>query len=242
MNTPSPEENFFDHIIINLETIAHPSLPTGLLPSLDDFDAPANYKDHDKIIAYKHGKLDEAKEKLSLSPLTNMVVCVSALQVDQESEKSFIQTGLGKTPDEEKALLEVLATIIANNPASVIISYNGKAFDIPMLYFGLARHNLHILDLPSYRAMISKYSTLSRHVDVYETLSSNGNFKKGSLADWCIRMGIDPPVHDGKDIANFFKLGDMDSIKAHCESNVVATWKLYQRLARSFDIRGGWDE
>ena len=75
-----------------------------------------------------------------------------------------------------------------------IITFNGKSFDIPFIKIRAAILGIQIPPLSS-----RKYET-DRHFDVREILTNFGANQKGTLKEWSIVFGCEPPKDSGKDI------------------------------------------
>ena len=58
-------------IFIDIETI-----PSETMPSLDDLQAPANYKDEAKIKAWKEANQVEAWKKQALNSMQGRIICI----------------------------------------------------------------------------------------------------------------------------------------------------------------------
>ena len=213
------------HITLNVETIGDSTLPAGLYPQPDDFDAPSNYKDPAKIEEYKQNAARSEMGRFGLAPLTGKIICASYLYEDSDGKYEPIATIAG---DNEASIVESLLAAISSHHAEfpTIVTYNGLQFDIPFIAIAAARCGIM---LPvGYRDLLNRYG--ADHVDIYSLLSAYGAHKKGKLSDWSLRFGIEPPFGVGNMVTDWFRLGDWDSIKRHCESNVRCTDELYKIL------------
>jgi len=217
-------------LTLNIETIGDPTLPPELLPNLDEYDAPANYKDVQKIMEYRLNAMRGDMGKFSLSPLTGKIICASYQFTDTDGATDGMQTISGEN---EKEILEWVsnAIFIRQHEFPIVVTYNGIAFDIPFIITGLARYGIPNPPHFTARDLLNKYGT--DHIDVYAYLSSFGVNKRGTLTDWSARFGIELPYGKGSMIADWYRLGEWESIKKHCESNVRCTDELYVRLKHS---------
>lgn len=214
-------------ITFNLETIGDPNLPSELLPSPDDFDAPANYKDPAKILEYKESQARSEMGRFSLSPLTGRIICFSYINGDGDAAEPVVSFWGN---DEEGIVRKAVDAVQSKGSEfPIIVTYNGISFDVPFLYTACVRLGIpYPLD---FRDTVSKYGV--DHVDVYQYLSSYGVNKRGTLTDWSHRLGVEPPFGRGNMVADWYRLGDWDSIKKHCESNTIATDAIYLKLRRA---------
>lgn len=216
-------------LVLNIETIGDPDLPSDLLPEVPDIStirAPINYKDPEKIKEYiakayssELQKAEDAKSEFSLSPLTGKIICMS------------FKCGDGNViswhGDCEEALLTQINNLFDKVAWDLLVTYNGKSFDIPFIYKGLLRYRM----TPgfSYYTYTKRYDTL-RHLDVYEVLSDFGQNKKGKLHQWATRLDVYPVYGRGTMVNEWWQKGQWDDIKKHCESNVAATYGLARLL------------
>jgi predicted PolB exonuclease-like 3'-5' exonuclease len=216
-------------IVFNIETVADPELPVEMLPALptlEEMSAPSNYKDQEKIDAYKANALrlafiarEEEIARFGLHALTSKIICLSYI-VDDNTEGIVTVSG-----DDEKLIVETFNNLFPL--VQRLIGYNSKSFDLHHLAVATIRHGFtpHI----SYADRMRRYGT-DLHIDLYEVLSNFGNEKRGKLSDWCIRLGITPPFGKGSMVAEWYQKGDWDSIKHHCSDNVRCTYELLQKV------------
>lgn len=217
-------------LTLNIETIGDPTLPPELLPNIDEYEAPSNYKDQQKIAEYKLNAMRGDVGKFSLSPLTGKIICASWQYTDTNGASEVIQTIIDE--NESEILKGIASAIISHqHEFPVIVTYNGISFDIPFIVTGFARHNVPVPPHFTARDLLNKYGT--DHIDVYAYLSSFGVNKRGTLTDWSARFGIELPYGKGSMIADWYRLGEWDSIRKHCESNVRCTDALYVRLKQA---------
>lgn len=215
------------HLTFNIETIGDPNLPAELMPKTDDFDAPGNYKDPQKIIEYKQVQVSSELGRFSLSPLTGKIICLS-YKYTRDGESTGVITFHG---EDETAILKEFAKEVEAIKADfpILVTYNGVAFDVPFLYIGCIRTGVkYPFD---FRESTSKYGT--DHVDVYQYLSSFGINKRGTLADWSLRLGVAAPFGKGSLVANWYRLGEWDSIMKHCSTNVASTDAIFVKMANA---------
>ncbi|MDQ7056544.1 MAG: hypothetical protein Q9M89_08900 [Persephonella sp.] len=127
----------------------------------------------------------------------------------------------------------------------VLISINGKDFDIPVIKARLLKHINNIEDrkfisifldsfdryendYPNYTYRYSSY-----HIDIPVDFFG----RKMSLKNLCYLSSI--PVKqegDGKDVKNYFKNGDLEKISRYCLEDVKATAKLFAYINDLFSV------
>lgn len=216
------------HIVFNIETIPDQHLPAELMPKLDDFSAPSNWKDETKIAQYKQKELESAIEKLSLSPLTGQVVCVGLYKMDglTWNDDNFIVS----YGDNESGLIDFFANEALDSNDVKLVGFNSKSFDMPFLMVKMAIYSPTVAFIPVSK-LLPKYDN-SHHVDVYYVLS-NYETKKGSLKDWSVRFGGPNIYGDGSQVYDWYKKQSWFEIVEHCKSNVKATEHIYSKLIMS---------
>jgi len=169
----------------------------------------------------KAAKKEEKPKKLKsdragLHFLTGRVVCVGA--------KIF-----GRTPDmfaqeEEEITLAGLYTYLDSRQPFTLVTFNGRDFDVPMLYM---RGLLHGFDFSQVLPM-DKYS--KNHIDLYQHLGGRWGMN-GKLAELAWHFGIEDGLEgSGSDVQKDFDNGDWDGIIEHCRADVITTEKLYQKM------------
>jgi hypothetical protein len=209
------DQNVRGLVTINIETISDQSIPDDELPDVK----LGNLKDPDKIKA----KTEEAKEKMSLRPLTGIIV-VGGFKRDNEDVEMFVG----------EAGTLVGYSELCSDPRGVplLVTYNGRAFDLPFLAMTYLRHNVRFPFLPAMHETRYKHD---RHLDVYDFLTQYGAMMGGVLAEWGARLGVKPKVWGrGSQVAEWHRAGDMESIVRHCASNIEVTHSIGQRICDVF--------
>ena len=218
------------YLCFNIETIADPESPIDGVVSPDAVDAPSNYKDMEKILAYKDKEAkrltEESRSKFSLSPLTGRIICLSTMTNEDESPRNIFSPA-----STEK---EIVASFMEQSAdlflkGGIFVSYNGKSFDLPFLCVAAVRYGLHIPF--SFAKYNSKYNSMD-HVDVY-TVLSNYEPKRGKLSEWSQRMGVSAVHGKGNMVHGWWNDANVVEIARHCMSNTLATAQLFTMLANS---------
>lgn len=111
--------------------------------------------------------------------------------------------------------------------ASVVVTYNGRGFDVPFLVGRSLQHGIPVrVDLQS-----NRYS-LRPHLDLYQAMG--GSFGRGpaSLDVVCWALGMPSPkeVMDGSMVSTFFAKGEVGTIAQYNAGDVRATTAVYQRV------------
>ncbi len=106
-------------------------------PSLDEIDAPSNYKDEAKILAYKEENLDKVYRKQALDSMKGQIICVS-FAVNDDPVQTIMET-------DEKELMGHFNNVISEYPWAILIGHNILRFDLPWLYHRAIKYNLSSL-------------------------------------------------------------------------------------------------
>lgn len=122
--------------------------------------------------------------------------------------------------------------------ASVVVTYNGRGFDVPFLVGRSLIHDIAVnVDLQS-----SPYS-LRPHLDLYQAIGGRYGRGPASLDVVCWALGMPSPkeVMDGSMVSTFFAKGDLATIAEYNAGDVRATTGVYQRVRDGLlRYRGDW--
>jgi predicted PolB exonuclease-like 3'-5' exonuclease len=204
-------------ILIDIEAVGIDAASDYLEP----VEAPANYKDPQKIADYITEHTAKAVERCGLDPDLCRIVALGHGESDGSDRVILC------IDEEIEALaLENLAKQILNAAGVVrpIVSFNGFGYDLPVLmrraqYLGVTFPELNI----------DKYR--SPHIDLMQRLTFRGAIKAHSLKFYASRFGM--PVSDdidGSQIAGLVQKGDWLGVESHCMSDLALTRFLAQKL------------
>lgn len=207
-----------------------------LLPSEGSVRVPKNIKDPAKIEAKRAElleKLDEEREdsrsKWSLEPLTARIVCISAALSYQGDKTVEVKSFVDKS---EKAVIEGFVNHIwdACQKRVVPVTFNGKSFDMRMVWMKIVQHGLSLPDLEWYP---NKWSNRD-HIDLRQILTGFDDRKRGTQEQWARRLGYPAMLaleHQGNEIAALWNDGNLEAIAEKCESDVHRLIFLHNKLA-----------
>ena len=214
-----------DAIVLDLEAVARP----GLEALLDPVNAPANYKDAEKIAAKKQEKLQALIDRAALDVNLCRIVALGVQAGGVTTVTAF------KTEAEEVEGLKLLAGAIdltGRGGLRRIITFNGLHYDLLVL-----QQRARILGV--------RFPTIdvgapwrNPNTDLMQVLSFNGATAKHSLDFYCRVFGIEDDPEDtdaikavtGADIGLLVSDGRWDLVTGHCRHDVRKTTKLAQRL------------
>jgi 3'-5' exonuclease len=192
--------------------------------------------EHEEGTPEYENALTQLKDGMGFSPLTGQIVAIGMLDVEKNKGAIYYQTRGDKPEDteengitframNEKEMLENFWKGITNY--SQIITYNGRAFDIPFMNIRSAVHKIR----PSMNLMPYRYANNTTHLDLYEQLTYYGaTRRKGTLHLFCRAFGIESPKADGvngDDVTALFREGKYLDIARYNVGDIRATKELY---------------
>ncbi|RJP43087.1 3'-5' exonuclease [Candidatus Parcubacteria bacterium] len=193
-------------------------------------------------------ELEEAKDRLSFSPLTGEIVAIGALNPDTMKGKVFLRVPEGtKKPLPEE--LEEGVVLETGNEKEVIqkfwdtaknyaefVSFNGRSFDVPYLLIRSAILGVQ----PTKNLMANRYVSSqpfgARHIDLLDQLTFYGAVrKKFNLHFWSKAFGVKSPKEDGvtgDDVKKLYEARRYLDIARYNYGDLLATKELYDRWAK----------
>jgi len=123
--------------------------------------------------------------------------------------------------------------------AEVIVTFNGRRFDVPFL---VTRSLVH--GLPARRDLMSKRWSLKPHLDLWELLTPQGSGGPSKLDVVCWALEIESPkeVMDGSMVAPAYEQGDILKIAEYNRHDVRATAAVYRKVRDSvLRFRRDWN-
>lgn len=210
-----------DIVVVDVETMPWKEGVQQLLADEPKFEAPANWKDPDKIraeIARKREKWrDEVFEKAALSPFTGQVFAIAA--VSPVGDPVYVSAAEG----EESQLHNLRETCDGCH----VVTWNGVPFDAPFL---VTRYLHHGIAVPSVLQRARRYSS-SPFVDLRGVLAGWDRYAEGTLSVWCKFLGIEPPAaKTTAEIRQAQDQGDWQTAAQWALSDAQATARLYLYL------------
>ena len=164
---------------------------------------------------------EKIDKKMSLDPDLCEVVCFAVYNNDKFPPSTYSVKPIGD------AWRLIKKAYLDHIP---LVSYNGIAFDLPVLW-----HQAMKLNIPVSPQM---YSDLTRkyenkfHYDLMQWFSGWDRTKWKPLDFYLKLFNIGEKSGDGSDIYPWWKSGDYDKIRTHCEEDVRLTAKLFERVAQ----------
>lgn len=201
-------------IFIDIETI-----PSEVMPSLDEIQAPANYKDTDKIKAYKETNQVELYKKQALNSMQGRIICIGVsydddiVTFDNLSEENIIYALRSHVYNRMEEILSPL----------VFIGWNISTFDLPWIWRKSIQYNL-----PDLRKAIPK-DNRTNYIDLMKVWAAD--YKDYvSLGNCAKFLGIEHDTEKGSCVYDWWKSGEIDKIAEHCTKDIQTTMEIYRRI------------
>lgn len=160
------------------------------------------------------------------------IVCISVAFLQcPEGKPGFVSKSF--FGHDEKLLLQQFKSLVQrrfDKKHHLLCAHNGKEFDFPYL---ARRMLIHRIPLPEVLDLFGKKPWEVRHLDTME-MWRFGDFKQYTSLELLTHiLGIPSPKSDldGSGVyRQYYENGDLESIAAYCERDVLAMVRLYLRL------------
>lgn len=135
---------------------------------------------------------------------------------------------VAKAAGDEAVLIEAVDQRLAT--AEVAATYNGRGFDAVALRIAAIRERRFSLPALAAHAGARRYAP--EHADLADLLSSYGAARRVSLAEICAAIGVPVKTQaSGGDVADLWKAGELDRIRAYVLEDAAVTLIVYFALA-----------
>jgi 3'-5' exonuclease len=169
------------------------------------------------------------------------VVVVGCLFRDDEGIR--VRCLGGPQADEATMLRDFFKVIERYTPQ--LVSWNGAGFDLPVLHYRSLVHGIsasRYWDMGEddrdfkYNNYISRYH--QRHLDLMDLLALYGGRANAPLDELAKLCGFPGKLGmDGSQVWGAYQAGQIDTIRAYCETDVANTYLMYCRFQL---LRGHW--
>lgn len=188
-------------------------------------------------------KIQEAKDKLGLSPLTGEIAAISLMNPDTGKGRTYFQSP-GQTIESfvegdmeyqslpEKEILEKFWQEIKN--CQPFITFNGRRFDCPYIMLRSAALKVR----PTRNLAPYRYSA-EEHIDLLDQLTFYDAFRRFSLDFYCQAFALKSGKltgMSGDKVQEYFQQGDYLTIARYCSQDVKATAELLERWEKYIRI------
>jgi len=185
-------------------------------------------------VSNKAFEMQEEKTGYSFLPIPfHQVVAISAVIADEFGKFDRVSSMQGES--EKEMIKSFLGFIDSKQPK--LVSFNGRAFDMPMLMIRAMKYNLSCsayfekenreLNKNKWDNYRSRYSDRF-HVDLMDHIGEFGAVRGLKLDLLCKMMGL-PGKYDvhGDEVTTLYYQDEIQKIKEYCESDVLNTYWLY---------------
>lgn len=194
------------HIIFDIETGGLPK--DEILHLLPSFEAPSNYKDAEKISAYKLKKQEEWLEtKTALSAISGQVLAIGYQVGDGEIEIIC--------SDSEKDMLHAFWEVLRKHSSAKVIGFNSHNFDIPFLVRRSWKNGVVIPNIYNGRFLHSRF------IDLLQVWSCGG-LDKVSLDNLAKYFGVGSKNGKGSMFATMLEV-NRESALEYLRNDVAMT-------------------
>ncbi len=210
----------------DIETIPSPTLPEGVTPTFDpDSVKLGNTKDSKKVAE----KIEKAKaefgEGLDKKMSLDLDLCQVISFVMQGSIGNHIINCVDDGTIVANAWNFITKAYLNHTP---LVSFNGIGFDLPILLHQAMRLNIPVS--PQMYSDLTKRYDNRYHYDLMQILAGWDKSKWKPLAFYLKLFDIGAQVGEGSDVYDWWKAGDYDKIREHCEADCRLTAQLFDRL------------
>jgi hypothetical protein len=185
----------------------------------------------------------EIQRFFSLWPLTGQVVCIAMSNVDSFRSKVLFLGGKEKEKRDSLNSVEFVSCVseaelltefweVAVHYES-IITFNGRGFDVPVLYLRSSLLNVPISrkDWLGYRFQTEPHCDLLEQLTFYGVSGREGAARRFNLDFYCKAFGLPSPKSHGitgMDVGRLMTEGRGWEVAEYCLGDVHATVKLYK--------------
>jgi predicted PolB exonuclease-like 3'-5' exonuclease len=129
----------------------------------------------------------------------------------------------------ERALLEEFSRFVGR-ARPVLVTYNGRAFDLPVIALRALCHGTPLAWYYRERNVRYRYSE-EGHLDLCDWLADHGATRSGSLDAVARLIGLPGKVGiDGSQVEGLYHAGQLEEIQRYCLSDVAQTALLFLRF------------
>ena len=210
-------------VYLDLETA--PADPANWLPA-EPIEAPANYRDPDKIAAYIAEATSKAHGRTGLDVHAGRLLCAAVAVDDDEPECVYDESLTSCLP-----MLTLIADAITEaskrgNGRFLVCGHNIAGFDVPWLWRLAVKHRHRLANLLPYR----KWGDgLADTMQMWSITDPKQMVKLDTIARFLGYDGKEPGM-DGAEVWPAYLRGEHDRIQRYCKGDVRLVRSVYLRM------------
>jgi 3'-5' exonuclease len=136
----------------------------------------------------------------------------------------------GESADARERSLLVELSRFVGEARPILVTYNGRAFDLPVIALRSLCHGVALGWYYRDRNVRARYSQ-DGHLDLCDWLADHGATRAGSLDAVTRLIGLPGKVGiDGSQVAGLYEAGEQDAIDRYCLADVAQTALLLLRF------------
>lgn len=224
-------------LIFDIETV--PDVATGkrLYPEIATLD------DEQALTALIALREQEANSPFMRQPM-HKIACLSFLWVENGQ---MTLRSLSLENHSEEQILQTFFRAFEKQP--VLVSWNGKGFDIPVIMYRALQYELSVpkffneMGDMKYNNYLNRYH--DRHTDLMLKMAMGATYQPldvvASLCGFAGKQDI-----DGTMVVGMVQNAEWQTLTTYCEGDVINTWLLYLRWQRltgrlAIDVERNWE-
>jgi DNA polymerase elongation subunit (family B) len=226
-------------LVFDIETSALP------LETFDEAQQEYLFRDGARIPEpeARERRLIEIRQQFNLWPFTAQVVCVAMLNAETSRGQTLFIAEDFETDGDEAGPVEFVPCVDETELLTafwdvaqhyeVVVTFNGRGFDVPFLYLRSAQLNVPITrkNWLGYRYQTEPHCDLAEQLTFYGVSGRDGAARRFNLDFYCKAFGIESPKSHGvtgMDVNDLMAAGRYREIAEYCLRDVKATVLLYQ--------------
>jgi len=221
-----------DVIVFDIETVVDADAARRILRLPDLTDAEAREGLADYFLEKTEGRNDFPRQPF------HQVVAISyghLIREPGEEGSELVMRQLATGGDKNSSELEMLEGFfqLIEKRAPLLVSYNGRAFDIPVLKY---RAMAHGISCPRWFTQGDKWNNYDTryskeyHCDLLEVLSDFGASARCSMDEVAAAFNVPGKLEAaGDNVREMFETGQIDAIRNYCETDVLSTMLIFLR-------------
>lgn len=220
------------YLVFDLETVPDLKAAEILIPGGKDMnDVDLRY-----ALGARYARSDQAPEEAFVKSILQKVVAIGALGLDEDCIEVMPATALARPKLKEPEMLEAFDAMLGDGVK--LVSFNGAAFDLPVLRCRAIATETRTPNLlsgsdPLFRSLGRSRNYFHRygsdHIDLLDRLSSYGAATRPSLEEALAIIGEKAKAEvNGSDVEELAREGDWERIAEYVKRDVEMTAQLFR--------------